>query len=437
MKRSFSVLSAVVVLLLGLTLGVVLGQGVVDEEPGPQVRIMPLAVNIQQSVPLSVTLQVMLSPTETVTVTAPALVDLNLQLSLGDALNATVENVTLVGLARATSRAEVTDVIDGDTIEVMVGGVREKVRYIGVDTPEQGQPGYERATEVNEGLLEGQTVYLESDITNRDKYGRLLRYIWLADGRMVDEELVRAGVAVPVAYEPDTKYRDRFEQAATEAWKSGMGFWIGGRDAFSYAAVTTDTLSVREGPGTDFPVSSSVSEGAVLTVFGRTADSEWLQVRCPDRSGGWVSVEEVDLSVAAMQVPIGDIPQETRSGTSVSPSHSVGQAEGLILGELDYDGGVVQVESDENIEIINAGSTPVDLAGWQLRDDDENVFVFPSFLMEPGQSCKVYTDEIHPESCGFSFEHDQAIWGNSGDVVELVDPSGTVVDKGCWGKGCE
>ena len=59
------------------------------------------------------------------------------------------------------------------------------------------------------------------------------------------------------------------------------------------------------------------------------------------------------------------------------------------------------------------------------------------FLMEPGQSCRVYTDEVHPESCGFSFANDMAIWGNSGDVVELVDPSETVVDSACWGKACE
>jgi hypothetical protein len=108
----------------------------------------------------------------------------------------------------------------------------------------------------------------------------------------------------------------------------------------------------------------------------------------------------------------------------------------LRLGRLNYDGAVRSVESDEWMEIVNVGGSPLDIGGWRLQDDDGNVFVFPSHVMEPGASCRVYTNEYHPESCGFSFGSGKAIWGNDGDMVMLIDPSGNVVDRKCWKKGC-
>jgi len=94
------------------------------------------------------------------------------------------------------------------------------------------------------------------------------------------------------------------------------------------------------------------------------------------------------------------------------------------------------VEPYEYSEVINARSTPLNVLNWSVRDDDGNVFHFPSHIMQPDQACRVYTDEFHPEHCGFSFGNDRAIWGNSGDIVILKDPIGTTVDEYCWGSGC-
>ncbi len=89
--------------------------------------------------------------------------------------------------------------VDGDTIDVLMEGREYRVRYIGIDTPEtvhptRGEEPYGReASSRNKELVSGQTVYLEKDVSETDRYGRLLRYVWLADGSMVNATLVAEG----------------------------------------------------------------------------------------------------------------------------------------------------------------------------------------------------------------------------------------------------
>jgi len=102
----------------------------------------------------------------------------------------------------------VTRVIDGDTIEVNIGGTMHRVRYIGIDTPEPDDKRAEycalaqEATKYNRQLVEGENVRLEKDVSEIDKYGRLLRYVY-ADDIFINAELVRQGLAWAKAYEPD------------------------------------------------------------------------------------------------------------------------------------------------------------------------------------------------------------------------------------------
>ncbi len=114
--------------------------------------------------------------------------------------------------------------IDGDTITIE-GGYR--VRYIGIDTPEI-HPDLEafgiEAWEANRRLVEGKEVRLEQDVSEKDKYGRLLRYVWV-DGIFVNAEMVRQGLAQAKAYPPDTKYQDYLEQMEAEAREAGRGMW--------------------------------------------------------------------------------------------------------------------------------------------------------------------------------------------------------------------
>jgi micrococcal nuclease len=127
---------------------------------------------------------------------------------------------------------EVTRVVDGDTIHVDLGGTDETVRYIGVDTPESVKPGTpvqcfaERASAHNEQLVGGEDVRLRFDVERRDRYGRLLAYVYrVGDGTFVNAALVRDGYARPLTVPPNVRYADRFARLAREARDARRGLW--------------------------------------------------------------------------------------------------------------------------------------------------------------------------------------------------------------------
>ena len=120
--------------------------------------------------------------------------------------------------------AVATRVIDGDTITIDTG---QRVRYIGIDTPEvypKSEAYGMEAWQANRRLLEGKEVRLEMDVSETDKYGRLLRYVYVGD-IFVNAELVKQGLAEAKAYPPDTKYQDLLEQLEREARLDGRGIW--------------------------------------------------------------------------------------------------------------------------------------------------------------------------------------------------------------------
>ena len=127
------------------------------------------------------------------------------------------------------SREAVVDrAVDGDTI-VLVGG--ERVRYIGVDTPELHHPHkpverYAReAWQFNRQLVEGKRVRLELDVQSHDKYGRTLAYVFLQDGTFVNAELIRQGYARILTIPPNVKHQDRFLALEREARTQHWGLW--------------------------------------------------------------------------------------------------------------------------------------------------------------------------------------------------------------------
>ena len=135
-------------------------------------------------------------------------------------------------VARATTRggAEsstasrgvlVQRVIDGDTVVLADG---ERVRYIGMDTPERGEPFFDEATEYNRQMVEGRRVRLMKDDSDKDRFGRLLRYV-LAGDILVNAELVREGLAEAKRYEPDVKFADCFDALMQEARDGQRGMW--------------------------------------------------------------------------------------------------------------------------------------------------------------------------------------------------------------------
>jgi len=232
----------------------------------------------------------------------------------------------------------VTRVIDGDTIEVDIAGTIYKIRYIGIDALEldDKRPEFcalaQQATRLNRQLVEGEKVRLEKDVSETDKYGRLLRYVYVAN-ILVNAELVRQGLAWAKVYEPDIKYQDYLEEMEAEARQGKIGIW--------------DTSKLPP-----------------------------------------IEVENVQIT------------------------------------DIFYDGLVPNVESDEYVEITNLGDQPQDLTGCVLRDisDGYPSFTFLPYILAPGKSIRVYTNEYHPEWGGFSFEYSRAIWNNTEpDVAALYD----------------
>ena len=243
----------------------------------------------------------------------------------------------------------VTRVIDGDTIEVNIAGTIYKVRYIGIDTPEldDKRPEFgalaQEATRYNRQLVAGKTVRLEKDVSETDKYERLLRYVYIGD-IFVNAELVRQGLAWVKVYEPDTKYQDYLEEMEAEAMQGKIGLW------------------------------------------------------------------------ASPPPP----PPPPTGAVNIQITH------------IFYDGLVPRVESDEYVEITNLGDQPQDLAGWILIDISEGYpsFIFPPYILAPGESTRIYTNEYHPEWGGFSFEYSQAIWNNSEpDIAVLYNSQGEEVSR--------
>ena len=128
---------------------------------------------------------------------------------------------------------ELQEVIDGDTIRIKYNGSSEKVRLLLVDTPETNhdtlgeQPyGPEAKQFVKQLLDDQQTVYLEFDVSYRDKYNRLLAYVYTQDGISLQEQLLINGLArVAYIYDPNTKHVDWFESIQQTAQKSASGIW--------------------------------------------------------------------------------------------------------------------------------------------------------------------------------------------------------------------
>lgn len=171
---------------------------------------------------------------------------------------------------------KVTRVIDGDTIEIEG---EERVRYIGIDTPETVDPrkpvqcfGVE-ASKKNKELVEGKTVRLEKDITNRDKYGRLLRYVYIdsstghstlreepsgsdskSSGQMlfVNLELVKQGFATSYTYPPDVKHQAEILAAEKEAREANRGLWVA-------CPLTSPTIPSQETPGDDCDIKGNIN----------------------------------------------------------------------------------------------------------------------------------------------------------------------------------
>lgn len=179
--------------------------------------------------------------------------------------------VALVGVSTVTAAPSTTAtaltgtvvrVVDGDTIDVRLDGREERVRLIGVDTPETVHPevgvepwGPEASQFTKTHLPPGTRVHLELDVQQRDRYGRLLAYLYLPDGRMLNEVLLQEGLAQLLTVPPNVRYVERFVTAQQQARQARKGIWSeepfrpGGSIRIEHVdLVAEEVVLVNEGP---------------------------------------------------------------------------------------------------------------------------------------------------------------------------------------------
>ncbi len=242
-----------------------------------------------------------------------------------------------------------TRVIDGDTIEVEIEGVSYKIRYIGIDTPELHHPtkpvGYyaQEAYEKNRELVEGKTVYLEKDVSETDRYGRLLRYVYVGDV-FVNAYLVQQGYALVSTYPPDVKYQDRFLELQREAREAGRGLWG--------------------------EVLASVARGEMI----------------------------IDPDCSQFDAPGDD--------------------------QLNL--------NEEYVCFTNQSDQPVDMTGWGVNKRPNEWYVFPEFVLSPGESVRLHTGAEVNTATDLYWGNATTLWRNIHDEVYLRDAEGKLIDEYSW-----
>lgn len=153
-------------------------------------------------------------------------------------------------------------VVDGDTIVVNLNGTQETVRLIGIDTPESVHPDASRnaygavSYAFTKSKLEGQNVELEMDVQERDKYGRLLAYVYIG-GQMFNKTLLSEGHAKVATYPPNVKYANDFTALQKDAQARGVGIWASKSSATQPKATQNNTGKITTAPAPTVSVSGS------------------------------------------------------------------------------------------------------------------------------------------------------------------------------------
>jgi len=259
------------------------------------------------------------------------------------------------------------EVVDGDTIKVDIDGTVYTVRYIGIDTPEMDQQFGGDAAEANRQLVEGQELLLEKDISEVDRYDRLLRYVYLASGTFVNAELVRTGYAIAKRYPPDTKYADEFERVEQEAEAAGLGLW----------ALT-----------------------AVPTVVPTT----------------------IPTAVPPTPVPATSVLAPTAAPTAVPPTAV--PAVGAVVQIVAVD------KRDEYVDIRNNGDQPQDLGGWMLRSEKGSQDCGLGGVIDVGQTLRIWALASDAGQGGYNCGFGSNIWNNSEpDPAVLYNAAGQEVSR--------
>jgi hypothetical protein len=177
--------------------------------------------------------------------------------------------------------------------------------------------------------------------------------------------------------------------------------------------------------------------------IGKTRGTIWeihpvMQIET--RSGSkWTPLDDGTTGVKSVSVeaaPATLFAPTPESTASPPPASSADQQrnQDVQITDVHYDGAKGRNEPDEYVVMTNQGQKPVDITDWVLQDESErNVFKWEGYVMQPGEAIRVYTNEVHPESGGFSFGSGVGVWSNSGDVATLLDTDKELVSRYAYG----
>lgn len=180
---------------------------------------------------------------------------------------------------------QVASVTDGDTLKISINGNTETIRLIGMDTPETVDPrttvqcfGKEASNKAKE-MLEGKKVKIESDVTqgDKDKYDRLLRYIYLEDGTSFNKFMIAEGYAHEYTYNIPYKYQEEFKKAEKDARDSGKGLWATNTcsgDTTKPATTSTPTDTNTQSSSAPTPTADTTQNNSGYTCSGKRTCGE-------------------------------------------------------------------------------------------------------------------------------------------------------------------
>jgi endonuclease YncB( thermonuclease family) len=342
-------------------------------------------------------------PTETITPSPTATATI-------DALGCLPAGEAAYGMVRWVS--------DGDTIVVEIDGSLYSVHYLGIDTPAyipdiayMGPVAIER----NNELVVGRSVKLVKDLPDRDRFGQLLRYVILDDGVFVNFELLIEGLARLDPLPAGLACEATFRQAEAIAHAGQIGVWM---------ATPTRPPTFTPFPTTTRTATPTVTQSATST---------------PTLSGS--ITPSATNSQTATVTPVASLtatstlqPTLTTKPTSPPPSPTfTSSIPNVHITDIHFNGTPSENESDEYVVIKNDEQNTVSIYNWTLdSDEQEKEYIFPNFNLVAGQSCRVYTNESHPETCGFNFQSPNPIWNNDSDCAYLYNENGIPIDEYCY-----
>jgi endonuclease YncB( thermonuclease family) len=309
-------------------------------------------------------------------------------------------------------------VVDGSNIVVDIQGKRQAVRYLGLEAPSltfPSQPFSDQSKAFNQVLVTDQVVRLVRDVSDTDRYGQLLRYVLVGD-YFINYEMVRSGLGRAVSQAPDLACQDELMAAQRQAELANDGLW----------ALPTPSLAASISP---FP-----SPSPTLTIFSAALTPTGTITPPTLTPTGTITpptLTPTGTITPPTFTPTGTItpPTFTPTGTitpstltptgTISPPAPTATPSTVYIEAIHYADSSPD-ESGEYVQIRNGSAAVVNLQDWVLENSDTTtMYVFPNYTVQPGQYCRLYTNQSHFDTCGFNFFRNTPVWDNTQGCAAL------------------